>query len=630
MKTPIFAFLSFLMISNSAAAEDYDQIVVTASRTPLTINRIGSAVTIITRDEIELRHARHLADLLRSVPGFSVSQTGAIGAQTQVRVRGAEANHILVLIDGVRANDPATGDEFRWEYLSTGDIDRVEIVRGPQSSLWGSDAVAAVVHVITRNQRTGSNFSAYAEGGSYATSNFGLNGAIGDTGWSLSGGIERLATDGSNISRSGNEYDDSDLTTATLSARVEATEALSFNLGLRAVDAYSQFDPVDYFVTGLPVDGDVATDARQLYAQIGGSLRTLGGHVTHRVSVHNFDSDNRNLVGGVSDSGTTSSRVNFSYQSDISIGKNMLSLALEHEKTLFEQRGAIVFGDPNQDQKMTVTSVAVEYQGLSHERLSWILSARLDNNSDFDDALNGRLSLAYQWSHSTTLRGSVGTGQKNPTFIERFGYFPQQFVGNAALKPERSTSYDLGLDKSILNGAMQLQISLFRQDLVDEINGFVFDPVTFLSTAENLTSESKRSGMEIAARWNVNESFGLGAHYTNLSTTAQGSREVRRPRHSGGVSADFRSLNERFTTSLNADYGGTRIDVFFPPYPNPPEIVTLRNYWLLDITSQYQATSTVTVFARGTNLLDEDYEQVYGYRTLGRAGYLGVRVSFGR
>lgn len=626
----VAAFLISFLASQSTSAADYDQIIVTAARTPLAISKIGSAITIITRDEIERRHARNLADLLRSVPGFSVSQTGVTGAQTQIRVRGAEANHILVLIDGIRANDPATGDEFRWEYLSTENIERIEIVRGPQSSLWGSDAVAAVVHIITRVKKTGSDFSAYAESGSHATSNLGMNGALGSAGWSLSGGVEHLSTDGSNISRSGSENDDSELTTATLAARIEASDALSLHLRLRAVDAYTQYDPVDYFVTGLPVDGDVATDARHLYASIGGTMRSLDDRVTHRVNAHYFDSSNRNLVGGVYDSGTASTRITLSYQADIGIGKNLLSLAFEHEKTQFEQRGAIIFGDPNQDQEMAVTSVIAEYQGLSGERLSWILSARLDNNSDFDDSLNGRLSVAYQWSDDTTLRAGVGTGQKNPTFIERFGYFPEQFIGNAALKPERSTSYDVGLDRNILNGKMHLQISLFRQDLVDEINGFVFDPATFLSTAENLTSESKRSGMEIAVRWNLSESLSLGGHYTNISATDQGSREVRRPRHSGGVSADFRSPNERFTTTLNADYGGTRSDIFFPPYPNPPEIVTLRNYWLLDVASQYQATPTVAVFVRGTNLLDEDYEQVYGYRTLGRAGYLGVRVSFGR
>ena len=124
--------------------EPVDNIVVSASRAPSPQVSVGSATTVITREQIELRQSRYVTDLLRSVPGFAVSQVGARGSQTQVRVRGAEANHVLVLIDGVRANDPASGDEFRWETLSTSNVERIEIVRGPQSSLWGSDALAGV------------------------------------------------------------------------------------------------------------------------------------------------------------------------------------------------------------------------------------------------------------------------------------------------------------------------------------------------------------------------------------------------------------------------------------------------------------------------------------------------------
>ena len=132
---------------------DFDQIVVTGSRSPLAVRQLGSATTVITRDDIEKRQARYVTDMLRAVPGFAISHSGTTGSQTQVRVRGSEANHVLVLIDGVRANDPATGDEFRWEYLTTSNVERIEVVRGPQSSLWGSDAVAAVVHVITNSGR---------------------------------------------------------------------------------------------------------------------------------------------------------------------------------------------------------------------------------------------------------------------------------------------------------------------------------------------------------------------------------------------------------------------------------------------------------------------------------------------
>jgi len=641
MKAHIYLFAlgcallsSHIAIADNSRQDNIDQIVVTGARTALSVTQIGSASTIITRDEIERREARYVSDLLRTVPGFSVSQTGVTGSQTQVRVRGGEANHILVLIDGVRANDPATGDEFRWEYLSTGNIERIEIIRGPQSSLWGSDAVSAVVHIITRSEHSGPGIDAYAEGGSFSTTNGGLNGVLAGNWWSLQAGIESLATDGSNISRTGSEKDDSDLTTANVSAKFSATESLSLNFGLRTVDAYSQFDPVDFFLTGLPTDGDVASDTRNLYAQAGASLQRDDSRVTQRLNVRYFESDNHNLIDGIEDSSTASDRITFAYQADIHVGENLLSLALEHEETGFEQRGAIVFGDPNQTQKMDVSSAILEFQGLSVERLTWIVSARADNNSDFDDAVNGRLSLAYALSESTTLRGSVGTGQKNPTFLERFGFFPGQFVGNPALKPERSTSYDVGFDRRSSDGALQFQVSLFKQDLKDEINGFVFDPVTFLSSAENMQGKSERKGIELATHWNINESFGVGANYTYTDSTEQDFlgndvRELRRPKHSGGLSLDYQTENEKFSASLNADYSGSRTDIFFPPWPDPSEIVTLSNYWLLDLAAQYQATASVTLFVRGSNMLDKDYEQVFGYRTSGRAGYIGVRANFG-
>jgi len=642
MKTShfVYACSCTLLLNQSVVADDsesnsLDQIIVSGARTPLRINQIGSAVTVISREEIERREARQVTDLLRSVPGFSVSHTGVVGSQAQVRIRGAEANHVLVLIDGVRANDPATGDEFRWEYLSTGSIERIEVVRGPQSSLWGSDAVAAVVHIITRSDQPVSGFNGYVESGSFSTANVGLDGTFSGDRWSLSGGIESMATDGSNVSRSGSEKDDTDLTTANLSAKFAATNALSVNFGLRSAEAYSQFDPVDYFVTGLPTDGDVATDTQNLYAQAGAVLRQDGGSISHELNVRYFDSDNINLVDGVEDSSTASDRMLFAYQANVSFSDNVLALGLEHEKTQFEQSGAIVFSDPNQIQKMDTTSAIAEFQWLSLERVSWIMSARADNNSDFDNAFNGRLSVAYEFSDSTTLRGSIGTGQKNPTFIEQFGYFPGQFVGNPTVKPERSISYDVGFDQDLANEAIQLQVSLFQQNLTDEINGFVFDPITFLSTAQNMPGKSKRSGIELATRWAISDSVGLGANYTYTDSTEQdflgnNVHELRRPRHSGGVSLDVQTANKRFSSSLNADYGGTRSDIFFPPWPDPSAIVTLSNYWLIDLAAQYRVSDSVTVFAKGSNLLDDDYEQVYGYRTAGRAGYLGVRLNFGR
>lgn len=620
---------------NSGPADTTENIVVTASRSPLSTSDIGSSTTIITREQIERRQARYVTDLLRAVPGIAISHSGAVGSQTQVRMRGAEANHVLVLIDGVRANDPASGDEFRWELLSTGNVERIEIVRGPQSSLWGSDALAGVVHIITRSGAHQPKIGGFVESGSHSTLNGGLQAGAGGESWSVGLGLESLSTDGTNIARTGEEPDGSDMTTVSLSGQYRPTENLSLDAGARAVDAYSEFDPVDYFVTGLPVDGDVATDSQQISIHAGGSLGTHGGKVLHHLDAKYFDTSNYNLIDGVRDSLTRSDRTTLAYQSDVRIGENLLSMALEHELTQFEQRGEIGFGDPNQDQEMSVDSVIADYQEKSVDRLTWLLSARYDRNSDFDNALTGRLSLVYQFNDTTRLRSNIGTGQKSPTFIERFGYYPGQFVGNPELKPEKSTSFDIGFERIMLGDALELHVTVFRQNLEDEINGFVFDPDTFLFTAENMIGDSSREGVEIAAMFSATDKLAFNASYTftDSSESSEGGSnvtELRRPRHSGSLSANYQFLDERAELNLVADFGGSRSDIFYPPYPDPSEIVTLDSYWLLDLTANYRIAGSTIVYVRATNLLDEDHEQVYGYRTAGRAAYFGVRVDFGR
>jgi vitamin B12 transporter len=633
MRNPIAALAaigaSCVVSSAFAAEEPLDQVIVTGARTPISAADVGSAVTVITRDDIERRQVRYVTELLRAVPGFAVSHSGVVGSQTQVRVRGSEANHVLVLVDGVRANDPATGDEFRWEYLSTANIERIEIVRGPQSALWGSDAIGGVVHIVTRSGSGGNGGSAYVESGARNTLNAAAGGSFGGDTWSVGIGVERLATDGFNISRSGDEDDDAEISTATLNARLAPSEALTVTFGARSVDAYTQFDAVDFVTTGLPADSDVATDTRQAYAHVGAIFGAADARVRHRLGVRYFDSDNENLVDGLYDSSTSSDRTTWAYQADISLRAASLSLAAEHEVTQFTQRGTVVFDDPNQVQETDVTSAIADVHGRAGESLAWLFSLRFDDHSDFDDILTGRMSLAWNVSDATILRAGFGTGQKTPTFIERFGFFPQSFVGNPGLRPEHSTSYDVGLEHAF--ESLRVQLSLFDQDLDDEINGF-FCPNPFPApcTAVNMDQPSSRRGAEFGAQWSVGDRVAVGVTYTYThSEDADSAAELRRPRHAGSVHADYSFANGRGRVALAADYGGTRQDVFFPPFPNPSEIVTLGNYWLVGLTAQYDVSDRVRLFARGSNLLDAEYEQVYGYRTPGRALFGGMQVSFG-
>lgn len=619
----------------SSDSEALDNIIVSASRTPVQQVSVGSSMTVITRDQIEKRQARYVSDLLRAVPGFAVSQSGSTGAQTQVRVRGNEANHVLVLIDGVRANDPASGDEFRWELLSTSNIERIEIVRGPQSSLWGSDAVAGVVQVITRSGSSQPGFSAFTEGGSNSTLNAGLNGSAGGSRWTLGYALENLDTDGTNISRSGDEADGSNMLTASLTGQFDATEDLTLDFGARIVDAYSQFDPVDFITTGLPEDGDVATDSDQAFVNVGGVLTTLNGRLTHRLAARLLDTDNRNLSDGVENSSTASEAVTLSYQADVRFSKNVLSIALENETTEFRQRGQVGFGDPNQDQEMDVSSFIVDFQGYSIDNLTWLLSARYDNNSDFDNAVTGRLSLAYRLGESTRLLGNIGTGQKAPTFTERFGFFPGQFAGNPDLMPETSASIEFGVEHGFLDDRLTLNVTAFAQNLENEINGFVFDPGTSLFTAQNMDGDSIRKGVEIASAWQFSEHLQFSATYTYTDSYEEDdagikSTELRRPRHTGNLASTYIFYDERGSLTLVADYGGSRLDRFFPPFPAPSEIVTLDGNLLVELAAGFDLTQRINLFGRITNLLDEEYEEVYGYRNPGRAAYIGLRIGFGQ
>ncbi len=611
------------------ADEPLDQIIVTGARAPLSINALGSSVTVITRDDIERRQVRYVADLLRQVPGFAVSRSGVAGSQTQVRVRGAEANHVLVLVDGARANDPATGDEFRWEFLTTASIERIEIVRGPQSAIWGSDALAGVVNIITRSAGTQSSLDGYLETGAESTLNTALNGNLRLGEWNLGASVERVSTDGGNIARSGSEDDPSDATTAALHAAWDARPGLSVRLNARAVDAYSQYDTIDYANTGLPADSDVALDTLQRAAQMTVVAGADEARVRHRITARYFATENRNLTSGIEDVTSLSERHTVGYQADLRLGRDRLAVAVEHEATDFRQRGPVGFGDPNQDQDMQVTSTVLDYHGHLGSDVSWLASARFDDNSVFDDALTGRVSVAWSVTDQTRLRAGAGTGRKNPTFIELYGYYPGQFVNNPDLRPEESTGFEIGLERRF-GTHFGFQLTLFRQDLENEINGFVFDPVTFLATADNMDGRSRRSGAEFALRWDLADELALNASYTYVDAAAGDAREVRRPRHSGSIDVDYQLLGGRARLALAATYGGTRSDTFFPPWPNPPQTVTLRHHWLVDLTARYRLAPGLDAFARVSNLLAADYEQVYGYRTPGRAGYVGLTLAFGR
>ena len=356
-----------------------DDLVVTASLEPVARKEVVSSVTVITRADIEARQVKYVGDLLRDVPGFNVSQSGGAGTQTQVRVRGAEANQLLVLIDGVRANDPANSDEFQWQFALTSDIERIEIVRGPQSAIWGSDAVAGVVNIIRRKGAGERRLSGRAELGSFDTVDLAADGAwtSADGDLRVYGGVAYTDTDGINISRTGDEKDGVENTTGNLGVEWTLDDAWTLSALGKIVDATSAFDDTDFLFTGLPVDTDRVTENEQAYLQAEARFAPRDSIWSGNVQVNTSDTDTLNIYDGAFNSSTAADVFELRARGSASwdgarSGSHRVTLAADHRGTDFTQRGiATDFGDPNQDQSLDVTGVAAEYQGQPMDGLTW-------------------------------------------------------------------------------------------------------------------------------------------------------------------------------------------------------------------------------------------------------------------
>jgi vitamin B12 transporter len=618
-----------------------DDVLVTATLVPVARDDIAASVTVITREEIEQRQVKYLSDLLRDVPGFAVSQSGGPGSLTQIRVRGAESNQLLVLMDGVRANDPASGDEFQFEFASTANIERIEIIRGPQSAIWGTDALAGVINIIRRKDVQENYLNATAEYGSFDSVDLAVDGGVARDNLRLSGGISYMDTDGTNISREGTENDGADNTTASLAADYDLAEAWALQFNGQHVDATSEFDDFDNFVTGLPTDADRESRITRDYLKGEARWNPIASAFSGSFAVTWLDSDNQSYADGAWSGSTAADTLEMRAQFNMLLGdraaqNHRLSLLVEQDDVDFSQRGeALPWGDPNQDQAYNVTGIAAEYIGKPTDSFTWTINGRQDDYSDLGDVFTWQLAASQRVLDNLRLRASTGTGSKAPTFIERFGFYPGTFIGNPDLKAESSEAWEVGLEWDLLEESLVLGAAWFDQQLEDEIDGFVFDPNSGLFTAVNKTNDSDRQGLELTASGQWNEAFSLNASYTYLDaneTDASGARvpETRRPEHMASLNANYDFADLRGNLNLNINYNGEQLDNYFPPPFYLPEQVVLDNYTTVDIAGSWALTDWLEVTARVSNLFDEEYEELLGFARAGRAVYAGLRGRFTR
>ena len=607
---------------------EIEEVLVSASLMPITASRSANAVTVIDRAQLRNRATVSLSNILRDVPGFSVSQVGVLGSQTQIRVRGAEANHLLVTIDGVEANDPSQGDEFSWGTLTASDIERIEIIRGPQSSLRGSDAVAGVVNIITRTAEK-SSVGLFLESGSWATHHSGFNIGHKQGDFDIRFGLSHIESAGDNIARTGDENDGYRNTTYNIRSGLKLSDQMDISFAARESDGMNQFDADNDF-DGLIEDQDRVSEFENSTMRFQGDYSSKDGTWQHKVLISQSKSDNTAFADKAKGNVTASTKDQIQYIGSFTWDQGAQNIAalVEREEEDWMQRGEITWGvyDPNQDRERDTDSVAVEYRTDINDHLTLAASARHDDNSEFDSAKTYRAEVIYQLTEAIRLRSAVGTAVKNPTFTERFGFYTN-FIGNPNLIPEESTSWELGADQLIMGGALTLSLTIFEAELENEIDGFVYDPATFAYTSNNINGTSERKGAELSAVGNISESMSLAAAYTYTDSTGDDAvREVRRPRHIASLNLGWQAAHN-LHLNTNIQFTGEQTDVYFPPFPEPSQVVALSNHTLVNINLNYSATEKFDMYLKLENALNENYEEVFGYQTLGFGATLGLRYS---
>ncbi len=623
--------------------EELETIVVTASRIPVPIAEVASSVTVIEREQIVNRQSVFISDLLRDVPGVAVSRQGPAGTVTEVRIRGAEANQVMVLIDGIKANDPAFTDTFSFTDLTAFDVERVEVVRGPQSALWGSDAMAGVINVITRRPEQGATTEAFLEGGSFETIVAGGRFATQTDRYQFDGSLSYLDSDGSNIARSGDEDDGYENITATVRAGYTTVSSINLEFVGRYTGSTTEFDTIDSqcdpitFVcdgTGLPADANLETDNSQTFMRFGGDLRSFDGHWKNVAWLAASNTDHDRRADGVKTGSDEGERYGVYYQSTWDFAPQeridsaqTVTFAIDHERLEYTR--------DDLNKKMDTTGFVFEGRTRFWEDLYLSAAVRHDSNSDFDDVNTWRVTSLYTFAETgTQLHADFGTGQKAPTFTERFSFFPAFFIGNPELKPEKSRGWEFGVNQPFADGRWAIQATYFKERLENEIAGFVFDPVTFLFTAENVDGTSHRAGVETALQASITDAFDAAATYTYLDADQSDgvggfTAEVRRPRHMASANFNYRFMESRGNINLNLSYTGDHYDTFFPPGAAGQQ-VKLDSYTLVNLAASYQATDRVRVYGRIENLFDEAYEDVIGFNTPGIGAFVGVQVKGGR
>jgi vitamin B12 transporter len=626
-----------------AQTVELPEISVHANQAPTDIGKVGAAVTVLRGADLRAQGYDNVPDALRTVPGVEVSQTGSRGSLTQVSIRGSQAKHVLVLVDGVQVNDLQDG-AFDFADFSLEGIERIEIVRGPQSGIHGSDANAGVIAITTisgRGQKPSADVK--IEGGMERSREIAAS-ARGSSGpFYASVSADREATAGYNISR----FDDFDnwsrRTNFNARVGVDFTPNLNLDATMRYVNRVTSIDvqPFGFAVPSTfvcPANpklcpftiGEDFTGFHSLQGRIQGSWTSFDGALVQKFGGSSYHDgiDSFDALDGLFQ--TRGTRDAYDYKGTINVPQSFfgehqtVTIAADRQRETLVENPSFFGNLPARIRK----GIGGEYTIDLPWALTLTGALRRENNSGFGYDTTWRTSASQKLFSDARLHGSVGTGVTRPALIDQFGVFSGAFgafIGNPKLMPESSFGWDAGWEQTWFGGEVVTDVTYFNVRFTDKIITVGVPGQPNFSTETNASGVSPRRGVETTVKINPVGWATIAASYTHTDARlSDGTPEIRQPRDKGSINITTHWLDNKLHVTTGIVLHSDMPDLFFGTFPNPT--VILPAYTVVNASVTYDVWPGAQLYARVQNLLNSRYEEVFSFRAQPFIAYAGLRV----
>ena len=601
---------TLLLATNINAQEDLGEItVISASKSQQKLLDVTSSVDVITADEIEARGFTTVTQALDSISGLSFTSNGGVGHSTSVYLRGMSSNRTLVLIDGIRYNDVTSPSGADFAHLMVADIEQIEVVKGAQSGIWGADASAGVINIITKKAQDGVHGSLYAEGGSFATKRAGASLSFKNSSFYIKATHDYLESDGFSAYAPNGEdldnFEDDSYKNQTTNIKVglKINENNKIDITHTIIDAKVQSDPYDMATYSMNPNGAYDSEVKDRFTSI--NFNHVDSY--NELNVYAKDSDfsryypddeySKNFDGSIREYGINSK---------IAYRKNdFVLVGADYKK--FEHQNDI---DNDFDNKAVFITNSNEFDGFLGGKTVVTESLRYDDYSSFDNKVTGKIGLKHIHSNIEGFITSVnyGTAYNVPTLYQLYSPF-----GNEALNSEETKSFDVTLEYK------DLKITYFNNKIDDMID---FDSATYKYA--NIAGTSDIDGLELSYKHSFFNSIMFNLNYTHLLTAEdrEGVELKRRAKDDFNIALDYYGI-ENLHLGVDAQYIGSRTDT-----DENYEDVETGEYAVVNLTASYDISKNLKVYVKVENVTDEYYQTVYGYSSSPRAFYAGVRGEF--